>query len=149
VVTITAHAAESDFYSAAELSKTITILHAEQTIEWAYVGKTIEIGDSINLFTDITTAVATSGLEVAYEYSADWANYVNFDEITGAIVEIEPGSECTVEELEKFCTQLPRYKRPKQIILADVPRNATGKIEKPVLRKRYGAERLVEQENQS
>ena len=70
-------------------------------------------------------------------------------EITGAIVEIEPGSNCTVEELEKFCTQLPRYKRPKQIILADVPRNATGKIEKPVLRKRYGAERLVEQENQS
>ena len=49
-------------------------------------------------------------------------------EITGAIVEIEPGSNCTVEELEKFCTQLPRYKRPKQIILADVPRNATGKI---------------------
>ena len=70
-------------------------------------------------------------------------------EITGAIVEIEPGSNCTVEELEKFCNQLPRYKRPKQIILADVPRNATGKIEKPLLRKRYGAERLVEQENQS
>jgi hypothetical protein len=91
LVTITAHAAESDFYSAAELSKTITILHAEQTIEWAYVGKTIEIGDSINLFTDITTAVATSGLEVAYEYSADWANYVTFDEITGAIVAVAEG----------------------------------------------------------
>ncbi len=70
-------------------------------------------------------------------------------EITGAIVEALPGSGCTVEELEKFCTQLPRYKRPKKIILADVPRNATGKIEKPVLRKRYGADRLVEQENQS
>ena len=91
VVTITAHAAESDFYAAAQLSKTITILHAEQTIEWAYVGKTIEIGDSINLFTDITTAVATSGLEVAYEYSADWANYVTFDEITGAIVAVAEG----------------------------------------------------------
>ena len=68
-------------------------------------------------------------------------------EITGAIVEPQPGSDCTVEELEKFCTQLARYKRPKKIILADVPRNATGKIEKPLLRKRYGAERLVEQEN--
>jgi acyl-CoA synthetase (AMP-forming)/AMP-acid ligase II len=68
-------------------------------------------------------------------------------EITGAIVEQQPGSDCTVEELEKFCTQLARYKRPKKIILADVPRNATGKIEKPLLRKRYGAERLVEQEN--
>ncbi len=68
-------------------------------------------------------------------------------EITGAIVEALPGSGLTEEELEKFCTQLPRYKRPKKIILAEVPRNATGKIEKPALRKRYGAERLVEQEN--
>lgn len=70
-------------------------------------------------------------------------------EITGAIVEIEPGKECTVEELENFCTQLPRYKRPKKIILAKVPRNATGKIEKPLLRKQYGADRLVEKENLS
>ncbi|MCR4937788.1 MAG: AMP-binding protein [Lachnospiraceae bacterium] len=68
-------------------------------------------------------------------------------EITGAIVEALPGSGLTEEELEKFCTQLPRYKRPKKIILAEVPRNATGKIEKPALRKKYGAERLVEQEN--
>ena len=70
-------------------------------------------------------------------------------EITGAIVEIEPDSGCTVEEVERFCNQLPRYKRPKQIIFAEVPRNATGKIEKPALRKKYGAERLVEQENMS
>ena len=91
VVTITAHAAESDFYAAAQLSKTITILHAEQSIEWAFVSKTIEIGDSINLYTDINTAVATSGLEVAYEYSTDWANYVTFDEITGTIVAIAEG----------------------------------------------------------
>ena len=70
-------------------------------------------------------------------------------EITGAIVEIEPGSGCTEEELELFCNQLPRYKRPKKIILADVPRNATGKIEKPALRKKYGADRLVEKENMS
>ena len=70
-------------------------------------------------------------------------------EITGAIVQIEPGSGCTVEEIEQFCLQLPRYKRPKKIILADVPRNATGKIEKPALRKKYGADRLVEKENMS
>ncbi len=70
-------------------------------------------------------------------------------EITGAIVQIEPGSGCTVEEIDQFCQQLPRYKRPKKIILADVPRNATGKIEKPALRKKYGADRLVEKENMS
>ena len=43
--------------------------------------------------------------------------------------------------------EIPRYKRPKEIIFADIPRNATGKIEKPKLRKMYGADRLVEQEN--
>ena len=51
--------------------------------------------------------------------------------------------------MNNFCLELPRYKRPKKIIFADVPRNATGKIEKPVLRKRYGADRLVALENRS
>ncbi|MBQ2063131.1 MAG: acyl--CoA ligase, partial [Firmicutes bacterium] len=70
-------------------------------------------------------------------------------EITGAIIEIKEGMTCTVEEIERFCSQMPRYKRPKQIIFAEVPRNATGKIEKPLLRKRYGAENLVAKEYES
>jgi acyl-CoA synthetase (AMP-forming)/AMP-acid ligase II len=36
-----------------------------------------------------------------------------------------------------FCESLPRYKRPRQVIFGDVPRNPTGKIEKPRLRKQY------------
>ena len=68
-------------------------------------------------------------------------------EITGAIVEVKEGMECTEAELEGFCRQLPRYKRPKKFIFADVPRNATGKIEKPALRKKYGAEHLVARQN--
>ena len=55
----------------------------------------------------------------------------------------------TEEEINEFCLELPRYKRPRKIIFEPVPRNATGKIEKPVLRKRYGAENLVAQETQS
>ena len=70
-------------------------------------------------------------------------------EITGAIIAIKEGMTCTQEEIEEFCKELPRYKRPKTIIFADVPRNATGKIEKPALRKLYGADRLVEQQNRS
>ncbi len=70
-------------------------------------------------------------------------------EITGAIIAIKDGMTCTQEEIEEFCKELPRYKRPKTIIFADVPRNATGKIEKPALRKKYGADRLVEQQNRS
>ncbi|MBQ9438529.1 MAG: AMP-binding protein, partial [Lachnospiraceae bacterium] len=70
-------------------------------------------------------------------------------EITAAIIELKEGSECSEEEINDFCLSLPRYKRPRRIIFEDVPRNATGKIEKPALRKRYGAERLVEHENRS
>ncbi|MBR1701900.1 MAG: acyl--CoA ligase [Lachnospiraceae bacterium] len=67
-------------------------------------------------------------------------------EITGAIISIKEGMTCTEEEIEEYCKELPRYKRPKKIIFADVPRNATGKIEKPALRKQYGADQLVAQQ---
>ena len=53
---------------------------------------------------------------------------------------------CTREEIDAFCMALPRYKRPKEIIFAEIPRNATGKIEKPRLRAQYGADRLVAKE---
>lgn len=70
-------------------------------------------------------------------------------EKTAAIVEIKEGMTCTKEELDEFCMELPRYKRPKEIIFAEIPRNATGKIEKPKLRKIYGADNLVAKENMS
>ena len=68
-------------------------------------------------------------------------------EISAAIISLKPGIICTEEEINKFCKKLPRYKRPRKIIFADVPRNATGKIEKPKLREMYGAAHLVEAQN--
>ena len=65
-------------------------------------------------------------------------------EIAAAIIEIKPGMTCTEDEINEFCHDLPRYKRPKKIIFATVPRNPTGKIEKPRLREIYCGERLVE-----
>ncbi len=70
-------------------------------------------------------------------------------EITCAIVEIKKNHTCTEEDIEEYCLKLPRYKRPKKIVIADVPRNATGKIEKPKLREMYGVVGLVAAENQS
>lgn len=70
-------------------------------------------------------------------------------EIACAVVELKPGSHATEDDINEFCLGLPRYKRPRKIIFAAVPRNATGKIEKPLLRKRYGAQGLVDHENQS
>ncbi len=65
-------------------------------------------------------------------------------EIAAAVIEVKEGCSCTEEEIMEFCQELPRYKRPRQIIFAPVPRNPTGKIEKPVLRERYCHVRLVE-----
>ena len=70
-------------------------------------------------------------------------------EIAAAIIELKKGVECTEEEINEFCLGMPRYKRPKKIIFADVPRNPTGKIEKPKLRKMYSAENLVMKENKA
>jgi long-chain acyl-CoA synthetase len=59
-------------------------------------------------------------------------------EISAAIIKIKPGKAITEDELNEFCQQLPRYKRPRKIFFGDVPRNPTGKIEKPKLREIYG-----------
>ncbi len=70
-------------------------------------------------------------------------------EIATAIIELNPDTTCTEEEINEFCLDLPRYKRPRKLIFANVPRNPTGKIEKPKLRKLYGGEGLVDSQNKS
>lgn len=67
-------------------------------------------------------------------------------EIAAAIIELKDGFTCSEDEMNRFCEGLPRYKRPKKIIFAKVPRNPTGKIEKPKLREIYCGQRLVEQQ---
>jgi len=64
-------------------------------------------------------------------------------EIAAAIIELKPGFQCSEEEIRKFCAPMPRYKRPRVIIFDKVPRNPTGKIEKPRLREKYGVTYLV------
>ncbi len=64
-------------------------------------------------------------------------------EIAAAIIELKPGCRSSEEEIEAFCAPMPRYKRPRKIIFDSVPRNPTGKIEKPRLREKYGAAGLV------
>ena len=64
-------------------------------------------------------------------------------EIAAAIISIKEDHSCTEEDITSFCQKLPRYKRPYKIIFADVPRNPTGKIEKPKLRSIYCGESLV------
>ena len=67
-------------------------------------------------------------------------------EIAAAIIEVKQDMHLTEEEVNEFCLGMPRYQRPRKIIFASVPRNPTGKIEKPKLRKMYGADHLVAQQ---
>lgn len=69
-------------------------------------------------------------------------------EIAAAIIELKPECSCTAEEIEAFCAPMPRYKRPKKVIFDTVPRNPTGKIEKPRLREKFGAVSLVAAQNE-
>lgn len=62
---------------------------------------------------------------------------IRLGEIATAIIQLKPGSEMTKEDINLFCKTLPRYKRPRKIIFDKVPRNPTGKIEKPKLRKQF------------
>ena len=68
-------------------------------------------------------------------------------EIAAAIVQVKQGETCTEADINQFCMGLPRYKRPRKVIFMDVPRNATGKIEKPKLRQMFSAEHLVGKES--
>lgn len=69
-------------------------------------------------------------------------------EIAAAVIEIKEGLSLTEDEINDFCLDLPKYKRPRKIIFAEVPRNPTGKIEKPALRKKYQSENLIKMQNE-
>ncbi len=74
--------------------------------------------------------------------------HARLGEIAAAIIECKEGKTVTEEEIAEFCHGLPRYKRPQKIIFAQIPRNPTGKIEKPKLRQIYGADAVVAKQNE-
>ncbi len=58
-------------------------------------------------------------------------------EIATAIIKVKPGQTLDKEEVSAFCEALPRYKRPRKVFFDEIPRNPTGKIEKPKLREKF------------
>ena len=68
-------------------------------------------------------------------------------EIACAIIEPKEGITLTEDDINTLCQALPRYKRPRKIIFADIPRNPTGKIEKPKLREKYAGGSVVDAQN--
>ena len=58
-----------------------------------------------------------------------------------AVVVVKPGRTMTEDEVVAHCAaNLARYKLPQSVVFTDaLPRNATGKVHKPTLRRAFGA----------
>jgi fatty-acyl-CoA synthase len=63
-----------------------------------------------------------------------------------AIIAVKPGHAITEAEIHAHCeANLARFKRPRLIQFVDaLPRNATGKIHKPTLRKNFGSPKATD-----
>jgi len=58
-------------------------------------------------------------------------------EVPCAFVELKPGAESSEQQLIDFCADnMARFKRPKKVVFGELPKTATGKIQKNVLRDR-------------
>ena len=53
------------------------------------------------------------------------------------IIQLKPGKAVSEERVLSVVTGLSRYKQPRRVYFDAVPRNPTGKIEKPKLRLKY------------
>jgi fatty-acyl-CoA synthase len=67
-------------------------------------------------------------------------------EVGMAIVAVKQGHSITEAEINAHCeANLARFKRPRAIKFVDaLPRNATGKIHKPTLRKKFGSPNAID-----
>ncbi len=58
-------------------------------------------------------------------------------EVPCAFVELKTGQDADEQELIDFCAaNMARFKRPKKVVFGELPKTATGKIQKNVLRER-------------
>jgi fatty-acyl-CoA synthase len=69
-------------------------------------------------------------------------------EVGMAIVAVKPGHTLSADEIHAHCqANLARFKCPRRIEFVDaLPRNATGKIHKPTLRKNFSAEKPTDKQ---
>ncbi len=62
-------------------------------------------------------------------------------EVPCAFVELKAGVKATETELIDFCAEnMARFKRPKKVVFGELPKTATGKIQKNLLRDRAKAQ---------
>jgi len=57
-------------------------------------------------------------------------------EVPCAFIELKDGATATEDELINFCREhMASFKRPKKVVFTDIPKTATGKMQKFELRR--------------
>lgn len=70
---------------------------------------------------------------------------IKWGESPCVFVELRPGMTCTEEELVEFCREnMAHFKIPKKIVFCEIPKTATGKIQKHILRTKVKSTSAIE-----
>ena len=117
----------------------LAVIHADGYVEIKDRAKDIIISGGENIASiEVESAIANHAavLEVAVVAGPD----AKWGEVPVAFVTLKPDANATEAELiEHTRDALAHFKAPKRIVFGELPRNATGKIQKFVLRERAKA----------
>ncbi len=128
----TAHAFANGWYHSEDLGVT----HADGHIQLKDRAKDIIISggenvSSVEVENVISKHPAVSLVSIVAMPDKKW------QEVPCAFVELKPDADITEQEIIKFSrTQLAGFKTPKKVVFGELPKTATGKIQKFVLRER-------------
>ena len=114
----------------------LAVRHSDGYIELRDRGKDVIISGGENITSvEVEQAIAThpAVLEVAVVGAPD----EKWGEVPAAYVTLRPGAEATREEIIAHVRgRLARFKAPRDVVFTDLPKTATGKIQKFLLRDR-------------
>lgn len=121
------------------VSGDLGVIHADGYIQLKDRAKDIIISGGENIASvEVEAALykhaAVSEAAVVAMPDAKWG------EVPCAFVELKPAAVAVEQELIDFCAgHIARFKRPKKIVFGELPKTATGKIQKKQLRDRAAA----------
>ena len=119
----------------------VGVMHPDGRIELRDRKKDIIISGGENISTiEVEQAVAShpAVMECAVVAIPD----ERWGEVPKAFVTLKPGRSATEEEIVEHCRgRIARFKCPKRVEFLELPKNATGKVQKFVLREREWAGR--------
>jgi acyl-CoA synthetase (AMP-forming)/AMP-acid ligase II len=123
----------------------VGVMHPDGRIELRDRKKDIIISGGENISTiEVEQAVASH--PAVMECAVVAVPHERWGEVPKAFVTLKPGRTATEEEIVEHCRgRIARYKCPKLVEFTELPKNATGKVQKFVLREREwsGRERRI------